>query len=1133
MKYANLQFLFSASDVSTYLSCKHATQLHKQYALEGKQIPHHHDPVLDVLIQRGTEHERAYVEFLRGKNLTSTHDEKKTLEETINAMAEGVDVIVQGRLQHDEWSGYPDVLVRVEGKSRFGNWQYEVQDTKLSVNTRPSAIIQLCFYTELLGIIQKEEPTRFSIVMPGNPFKIDDFSFSDFKAYYGFVKKTFEAAIASNVATYPDPVEHCNICNWWDICNARRRKDDHLTFVAGLRKAQMQELSLQAIGTLEAFALAENVKAPKRGSFENLLKKKKQACIQYDGRTQNTLLHEPILPIEEKRGFNRLPAPSAGDIYLDIEGDAFFSDGSLEYLFGIVTGDTNKSLRYDNFWATTRSEERLAFMSVMKLIFERINNDPNLFIYHYGHYEPTTFKRLAHNYAVYEQELDDLLRKGKFVDLHVIVKEALIASVERYSLKDIENFAKYTRKVDLREAALSRKQMERALQLSEFRSLPAATVELVSGYNEDDCFATHALHQWLELERAILSEKGEVIRRPTFTPDPPDENLVQLERRSKLLFESLAKGLPDDRETWSDEHKAKWLLANQLQYFRRENKSAWWEHFRLQQAEYEDLVEERKALVGLTFEKSVASSGKLPVHQYAFPDQETTLNEDDAVFIVNSYSQEAPVGIQLGTITKIDCVNQLVEIKKTAKTVDLHPSAIHEYDIISIEKLWKAILSIANEVDEEGFRRLGDYSAAKDLLMSRKPQLKVEDEIGIKPGEEDKDAATRITLNLNKSILPIQGPPGTGKTFTGAHIIINLIKEKKTVGVTAVSHRVITTLFETIHCEAKKLGVCIDFVHKVTEKQAMPEWIKQHTDKKKVRAAIDLHAVTGGTAWLWADDDFRGAVEYLIVDEAGQMAMSQVLAASRACRNLILLGDPQQLEQPQKGAHPEGSGVAALTHLLDGKQVMPEGKGLFLSVTKRINPSIAKFTSEIFYNGKLEALPELGNQKISGGTLFDGDGLFYVPVEHNGNQNRADEEVEKVEVIVKNLLMNGSWSDAQGINHRLGVKDVLVVAPYNAQVDALRAALKDVDIGTVDKFQGRQAPVVIYSMTASTVEDAPRGMDFLFNPNRLNVATSRAKCICILVASPSLFEAECKAIQQMKWANALCRYRELSKEVRL
>jgi superfamily I DNA and/or RNA helicase len=211
--------------------------------------------------------------------------------------------------------------------------------------------------------------------------------------------------------------------------------------------------------------------------------------------------------------------------------------------------------------------------------------------------------------------------------------------------------------------------------------------------------------------------------------------------------------------------------------------------------------------------------------------------------------------------------------------------------------------------------------------------------------------------------------------------------------------------------------------------------------------------------------------------------------------------------------------------------VMPEGKGLFLNVTRRINPAIAKFTSEIFYEGKLEALPELANQKITGGSMFDGEGLFYVPVKHHSNQNRSDEEIDKIDLIVENLLKHGSWSDAEGVSHRITPKDILVVAPYNAQVDGLKAKLKGVDVGTVDKFQGREAPVVIYSMTASSVEDAPRGMDFLFNPNRLNVATSRAKCICILVASPALFEAECNTIEQMKWANSLCRYRELSKEI--
>jgi uncharacterized protein len=548
----------------------------------------------------------------------------------------------------------------------------------------------------------------------------------------------------------------------------------------------------------------------------------------------------------------------------------------------------------------------------------------------------------------------------------------------------------------------------------------------------------------------------------------------------------------------------------------------------LQTAEYDDLIEDKNAIVGLTFQKAVAEKN-LPVHRYSFVEQDTTLKEDDTVFVVNSYDEENRIGIQLGSIVAIDSVNRTVDIKKTKKTIGHHPYAIHEYDIIRIESLWRSILSIANEVEDVGLKRMGDFWASKDLLMRRKPQLLDKQEGAIvNEGETLKEAATRIALNLNRSILPIQGPPGTGKTYTGAHIIINLIKAKKKVGVTAVSHRVITTLFETVYAEAQKIGVKIDVVHKVNEKMDMPAWILQLTDKEKVKQAINSFAVAGGTAWLWADDGFTDTLDYLIVDEAGQMALSQVLAASRAAKNLILLGDPQQLEQPQRGAHPEGSGVAALTHLLEGNSVMPKHKGLFLNVTRRINPKIATFTSEIFYKGELDALPELSNQKISGGTAFDGEGLFYVPVTHSANQNRSDEEIDKVSEIVANLLEHGSWTDKENVARRLTEKDILVVAPYNAQVDALKEKLPNIDIGTVDKFQGREAPVVIYSMTASTVEDAPRGLNFLFNPNRLNVATSRAKCICILVASPQLFEAECNTIEQMRWANALCRYRELS-----
>jgi superfamily I DNA and/or RNA helicase len=591
--------------------------------------------------------------------------------------------------------------------------------------------------------------------------------------------------------------------------------------------------------------------------------------------------------------------------------------------------------------------------------------------------------------------------------------------------------------------------------------------------------------------------------------------------------------LPDNTEQWSDEQNAKWLLANQLQYFRRENKSAWWDHFRLQKGEYEDLLKDRNAIVNLSF-KNVISPGACPVHRYTFPEQEVSLKEGDSLYIVNSFTKEKPYGVSCGKIVLIDNEKNILDIKKTEETAEIHPKAVHEYDIITIDKLWKAILAIAVEVDDNGLRRMGNHWAAKDLLMKRKPQL-INNEEGAIVGDEEQlvQAASRIALNLNRSILPIQGPPGTGKTYTGAHMILELIKANKRIGVTAVSHRVITTLFETINKEAAKLGLKVQFAHKVSEKMDLPNWIVQEKDKKKIKKAIESHAVVGGTAWLWADDDLTESLDYLFVDEAGQMSLSQVLAASRAAANIVLLGDPQQLEQPQRGAHPENSGIAALGYLLDGDMVMPKGRGLFLNVTRRINPAIAKFTSEIFYKGELKALPGLEQQIIHGGTKFDGAGLFYVPVLHTTNQNRSIEEVQKILAVAENLIKKGFWTNENGQSSKISEKDILVVAPFNAQVDALKEALPNFDIGTVDKFQGREAPVVIYSMASSNVNEAPRGLNFLFNPNRLNVATSRAKCICILVASPALFEAECNNIEQMKWANALCRYRELSHVVQL
>jgi uncharacterized protein len=307
--------------------------------------------------------------------------------------------------------------------------------------------------------------------------------------------------------------------------------------------------------------------------------------------------------------------------------------------------------------------------------------------------------------------------------------------------------------------------------------------------------------------------------------------------------------------------------------------------------------------------------------------------------------------------------------------------------------------------------------------------------------------------------------------------------------------------------------------------------IKKITDAKAALKNLDKDFIIGGTAWLWANEKLEDKVDYLFIDEAGQMSLAQVVAAGRCAKHLILLGDPGQLEQPQKAVHPEGADVSALTHLLDGKKTIPEDKGIFIKATRRLHPFIKKFTSEIFYEGRLDCISGLENQAILGATNFPHPGLYYVPVEHHDCQSYCEDEVDKVKALVTELLSDGIQVRAENGSERpIQPKDILIVAPYNLQVEALKLVLPEMSIGTVDKFQGQEAPIVIYSMTSSSAQDVPRGMGFLYDPNRLNVATSRARCMCILVASPKLFEPECRSIEQMRWANALCRYKEIVEE---
>jgi len=413
------------------------------------------------------------------------------------------------------------------------------------------------------------------------------------------------------------------------------------------------------------------------------------------------------------------------------------------------------------------------------------------------------------------------------------------------------------------------------------------------------------------------------------------------------------------------------------------------------------------------------------------------------------------------------------------------------------------------------------------------PRTSVDNVFGIQDGETIENAALRNVLKLDNGILPVQGPPGTGKTYLGAGLIAELTKRGKRIGVSAVSHKVIRNLLDKSVDRGREKGIEVIIRHKAKSGAVDPPGENIILNNKdEAFMALQQGHVVGGTAWLWADNIFEGTLDYLFVDEAGQMSLTHVLTISRAARNIILLGDPQQLEQPKKGAHPEGADISALEHILNGHQTMPEDKGLFLDTTWRLHPAITEFTSTLYYEGRLESRDGLDIQKLEGNSPFIGSGLIHVPIDHYGNQSQSKEEVDAILKIVDHLITSGiTWTDRESDVMPLQIEDILIIAPYNAQVSALQEVLPGFSIGIVDKFQGQEAPVVIYSMTSSSSEDAPRGMSFLYNPNRMNVATSRAKCISILVSSPRLFEVECNTIQQMKWANGICLYKEMARGI--
>ena len=1114
MKLKNEQLIYSPTDLSNHINCKHLTELNKLESKGELQSPEvYYNPSLEALKEKGNDFEYEYLKELKENNYNvvelSTENPKKAEEMTLQAMSDGVDVIYQARLKTDSWSGWADFLIMVEKPSNLGDWSYEVWDTKLATITKASTILQIGLYTQRVSEIQGVEPELMGVIKPDGK---ETFRYHNYAAYIRLVQQRMESALITDPETYPEPVSHCDICKWWKKCNSQRRADDHLTFVAGMGKSQIVELRQNNIGTLEKLANQTNPVSfePEKGSVHTYNKLRDQAKIQKDSRDQEFKPIYEILPLEEDRGLYTLPEPSEHDIFLDFEGARTVEPDGLEYLIGYYYQGS-----YISLWAKNEEEEKSNYEEFLDWAYKLKQAQPELHIYHYAPYEPSAFKRLMGKYASRENEVDEFLRSGTFVDLYHVLRQSLIASVERYSLKDLEKFFGYERERDLRDVSRPKTTFEYLLEIKKPEDASESDLQIIEEYNKDDCHALIKLQEWLESLRSEEIVKGADIPRPELKDGEANEKITAHQERIKPIYDELLMDISISVDDRSPKEQARFILANFLDWYRREEKALWWEHYRLMELEPDELLDERKAICYLRYTGNSYQEKRSRVDIYDFPPQEADIKEDS----VKNLNGEG-----VGTVFSFDKEEGRLEIKKGLRFQELdHPSGIIQLQRVNPQEKEESIIRLAEWVSANDITSEDDsFKIGRRLLLRQPPELPTKDS-----ATNSIDYAIEALQNLNGDYLAIQGPPGSGKSYTGSHLILDLIGKGKTVGVTAMSHKVITNLLRKTYELANEKSQEIRIIQKGGSGTDDVSWDVAR-DNGQIEKAIGNYHVIAGTSFMWAREGLRESVDYMFVDEAGQLALIDTVALSQAATNLVLLGDPNQLQQPQQGVHPAGTQVSALEHILNGEQTMPEDQGIFLETTWRMHPSINSIVSELFYQNRLKPEDHLKNQELSGVDTYRA-GLTYIKANHDGNTSSSIEEVEIVSRVVKELTSGKIlYKNEEGETRVVSDRDIKIISPYNAQVNILKDALPDLEVGTVDKFQGQEAPIIIYSTASSSPSDAPRGMDFLFSPNRLNVAISRAKVLFIMVASPEIFDAECKSPREMKLANAFCRFKEVT-----
>lgn len=1090
----------SASRLNDFLGCPHQTALW----LAGIKPVEDADATLQLIRDKGFEHEAAVLAQLEerfgpAERIPSDGSLADRARLTREAVARGVKLIYQGALTRDAWLGYPDFLVR-SGEAQAP--AFEPEDAKLSRKAKGEYLLQLGIYAELLeslfGIPVQDGVIH---VAAGNPERFD---LRRTRFILRRLMRSFERFVADEVrATKPQPCAACAQCDYKARCESEWRADDSPFFVAGLSGAQVIKLAAAGVRTLaQLAALPATAKVDGMGA-ETVTKLSAQARLQSDARKNDQHAFE-LLPPSRGRGFAMLPAPDNGDLYFDMEGDPLAGEG-LEYLFGIygrLNGGSAPEFR--PIWAHDPAEEKVAFENLMRVFIDQIRRHPNAHIYHYAAYEPTALKRLAMRYATMEAELDQLLRERRFVDLYRVVVQSLRASTESYSLKDLEALYWRERTGEVTTASDSIVEYERWCLTRD-----DAILDSIAAYNKDDCVSTAQLHQWLEGLRPA-GVTFEIVDDTAAEKREQSAERAQLEARKQTLAAAV-------RASPHGDARVRDLIVELLWFHQRSQKPGWWALFERQAWSEDELVNDAESLGGLQLD---ASTPQVQVKKsfdtsFVFSPQDTKLKVGDTPRIAETLGHA-------GTIVDIAAEDGRVVLRRGMKGGAMPRRFSLVPAPINLQSVPDAVQAFA----ERFVRGPTDADQAMlDILLRRAPRLKGR-AAGLpvrNPGESLTDAVSRAVVDLDKSYLFIQGPPGTGKTYTAAQAIVALLHAGKRVGVSSNSHKAIKKLLTEVEARAAESG--IRFTGAKKGNKDAPETEFNSTNMVTIfdsQEASPQHRLVGGTVFHFCRDDQRGAYDYLFVDEAGQVSLGNLVAMAGAAANIVLVGDQMQLPQPVQGVHPGETGLSSLEYLLEDRATVPEDRGIFLNESRRLHPTLCTFISEAIYDGRLGAHTSTKARYLrlrSGahGALRPA-GLSFVPVAHDGCTQSCRSEADAITALVRELQTHEIVREGKA--SPVTLDDILIVAPYNLQVNLLKQLLPPgAQVGTVDKFQGQEAAVVIVSMTTSKGVEAPRGTEFLFNPNRFNVAVSRAQCLAVVVHGTELLEGAWTKIDDLRRLN--------------